>query len=68
MSAPCPESCTSTSGAGSPDDVRREVRRALDAGVDIIAPECAVPLDAPMANVKAVADAVKEYTGHLDVA
>jgi [methyl-Co(III) methanol-specific corrinoid protein]:coenzyme M methyltransferase len=49
---------------GTPDAVRREVRRVLDAGIDIIAPECAVPLDAPMANVKAVADAVKEYAGH----
>ena len=47
--------------AGNPDDVRQEVHRALDAGIDIIAPECAVPLDAPMANVKAVADAVREY-------
>jgi len=47
--------------AGTPEDVRREVHRAIDAGIDIIAPECAVPLDAPMANVKAVADAVKGY-------
>jgi len=47
--------------AGTPEDVHRDVRRALDAGVDIIAPECAVPLDAPMANVKAVVDAVKRY-------
>lgn len=49
--------------AGTQDDVRREVHRALDAGIDIIAPECAVPLNAPMANVKAVADAVEEYAG-----
>ncbi len=48
---------------GTPIDVRREVHRVLDAGIDIIAPECAVPLDAPMVNVKAVADAVKEYSG-----
>ena len=47
---------------GTPEDVRREVHNVLDAGVDIIAPECAVPLNAPMANVKAVADAVKEYS------
>ena len=49
--------------AGTRDDVRREVYRALDAGIDIIAPECAVPLNAPMANVKAVAEAVEEYAG-----
>ena len=48
---------------GGPDDVRREVYQALDAGVDIIAPECAVPLDAPMANVKAVVEAVEAYAG-----
>lgn len=48
---------------GAPEDVGREVRRAIEAGIDIIAPECAVPLNAPMANVKAVADAVKEYAG-----
>jgi MtaA/CmuA family methyltransferase len=47
---------------GSPEDIRNEVIRVMDAGVDIIAPECAVPLNAPMANVKAVADAVKEYS------
>jgi len=47
--------------SGSRDDVRRAVFTALDAGVDIIAPECAVPLDAPMANVRAVVEAVLEY-------
>ncbi len=48
---------------GGRDDVRREVFRALDAGIDIIAPECAVPLTAPIDNIKAVADAVREYPG-----
>jgi MtaA/CmuA family methyltransferase len=47
---------------GSADDVRREVCRALDAGIDIIAPECAVPLSAPIDNIKAVADAVRDYS------
>lgn len=47
--------------AGSPEDVRREVFYALEAGVDIIAPECAVPIDAKLANVIAVKEAVDEY-------
>ena len=47
---------------GTPDDVAQEVIRALDAGIDMIAPECAVPLTAPIDNVKAIADAVKSYS------
>ncbi len=46
---------------GTPDDVRREVFRALDAGVDMIAPECAVPISARLENVAAVPAAVAEY-------
>jgi [methyl-Co(III) methanol-specific corrinoid protein]:coenzyme M methyltransferase len=46
---------------GTPEDVRREVFYALDAGVDIIAPECAIPLDAKLANVIAVRDSVDAY-------
>jgi [methyl-Co(III) methanol-specific corrinoid protein]:coenzyme M methyltransferase len=46
---------------GTRDDVRAEVFRALDAGIDIIAPECAVPLDAPTENVRAIRDSVDEY-------
>ncbi|HEX2924403.1 MAG TPA: uroporphyrinogen decarboxylase family protein, partial [Chloroflexota bacterium] len=46
---------------GTPEDVRREVFYALEAGVDVVAPECAVPLPTPNANLKAVVDAVREY-------
>jgi [methyl-Co(III) methanol-specific corrinoid protein]:coenzyme M methyltransferase len=48
---------------GTPEDVEREVSYALDAGVDIIAPECAVPVDSKLANVDAVKGAVDAY-GH----
>jgi [methyl-Co(III) methanol-specific corrinoid protein]:coenzyme M methyltransferase len=34
---------------------------ALDAGIDIIAPECAVPVTAPLANVVAIPEAVIDY-------
>ena len=37
-----------------PDEVRAEAQRAIDAGVDIISPECAVPLQTPIANLKAI--------------
>ena len=46
---------------GTIEDVRREVFYALDAGVDIIAPECAVPLNCKLANIRAVRDSVDEY-------
>jgi [methyl-Co(III) methanol-specific corrinoid protein]:coenzyme M methyltransferase len=42
---------------GTPEDVATEVRAALKAGVEIIAPECAVPLTTPTANLQAVAEA-----------
>jgi [methyl-Co(III) methanol-specific corrinoid protein]:coenzyme M methyltransferase len=45
---------------GSPEDVRKQVRYAVEAGVNIIAPECAVPLSTPMENLKALVAAVHE--------
>ena len=38
----------------TPEDVRVEVQRVIDAGVDIIAPECAVPLQTPVENLKTI--------------
>ncbi|MHB1133895.1 MAG: MtaA/CmuA family methyltransferase [Chloroflexota bacterium] len=46
---------------GTPEDVRREVFYALDAGVEIVAPECAVPLTTPNRNLRAVVEAAREY-------
>ena len=42
---------------GTPDDVHRQVRYAVDAGVNIIGPECAIPLATPLENLKAIAEA-----------
>ena len=42
---------------GTPAQVRQAAREAHAAGVDIIAPECAVPLTTPTANLKAIAEA-----------
>jgi [methyl-Co(III) methanol-specific corrinoid protein]:coenzyme M methyltransferase len=47
---------------GGPEDVRREVFYALDAGIDIIGPECAVPVEAKLENIVAVRRAVDEYS------
>jgi [methyl-Co(III) methanol-specific corrinoid protein]:coenzyme M methyltransferase len=44
---------------GTPDAVAAEARYARDAGVRVIGPECAVPLHAPMANLRAIAEAVR---------
>lgn len=37
-----------------PMQVRLEAQRAIDAGVDIIAPECAIPLQVPVENLKEI--------------
>jgi len=36
------------------DDVRRQARQAAEAGINIIGPECAVPLDVKVENLKAI--------------
>jgi len=40
---------------GSADDVRDQVQAALEAGIDIVGPECAIPLTTPLANLLAIA-------------
>ena len=46
---------------GSEQDVKDDVYRALDAGIRLISPECAVPLNVPNRNLKAIKDAVIDY-------
>jgi MtaA/CmuA family methyltransferase len=45
---------------GTPDDVYRQARYAIDAGVNIIGPECAVALPTPLENLKAIVAAAHE--------
>ena len=45
---------------GTPEEVKQAVRHAAKAGTDIIAPECAIPLDVPMVNMKAIGEAVED--------
>jgi len=43
---------------GGPDSIAADVRDKISCGIDVIGPECAVPLNAPHANIRALADAV----------
>jgi [methyl-Co(III) methanol-specific corrinoid protein]:coenzyme M methyltransferase len=45
---------------GTPDDVYAQARYAIEGGVNIIGPECAIPLATPLENVKAIVSAVHE--------
>lgn len=40
----------------TPDDVRKQARQAAEAGINIIGPECAVPLDVKVENLKAISE------------
>lgn len=44
--------------SGTTEDVQRQVHDAVKAGINIIAPECAVPLNAKLENLKAITKAV----------
>lgn len=46
---------------GSVQDVKKEVFKALEAGIKLIAPECAVPCNTSNRNLIAIVDSVKEY-------
>ena len=45
---------------GTPEDVYKQARYSIEAGVDILAPECAVPLQTPLTNLKAIVEASRE--------
>jgi uroporphyrinogen-III decarboxylase len=45
---------------GTPEDVHRQVRYAVKAGIHIIGPECAIRLSTPMANPRAIMEAAHE--------
>ncbi|MCD6360669.1 MAG: MtaA/CmuA family methyltransferase, partial [Armatimonadetes bacterium] len=44
---------------GGPDDVAAEVETCLRAGIEIIGPECAVPLTTPTENLRAIVAAAR---------
>ena len=45
---------------GTPEDVYKQARYAIAAGVHMIGPECAIPLPTPLENLKAIVAAVHE--------
>jgi [methyl-Co(III) methanol-specific corrinoid protein]:coenzyme M methyltransferase len=49
---------------GSTDDVKKEVRNALKAGVDFLEPSCGFSLITPMQNIKTMVKAVNDYHLH----
>ncbi len=44
---------------GTPEAVYQQARYAIESGVNIIGPECAIPLGTPLENLKAVSEAVR---------
>jgi [methyl-Co(III) methanol-specific corrinoid protein]:coenzyme M methyltransferase len=44
-----------------PAEVSREVSRNLESGIPLIAPECAVPLQTPIENLKQIPKAVAQW-------
>ena len=42
--------------------MKEEVFKCLDAGVQMIAPECAIPLATKVQNLIAIPEAVKDWT------
>ena len=47
--------------ARGPEEVRKEVYRCLDAGVQLIAPECAIPLRTRLENLVEIPRAVRDW-------
>ena len=45
---------------GTPEDVYKQARGVIKAGVRMIGPECCIPLSTPMENLKAIVAAVHE--------
>jgi [methyl-Co(III) methanol-specific corrinoid protein]:coenzyme M methyltransferase len=46
---------------GTPEMVADACRKAIEAGIDILAPECAVPLATPTANLKTIVEVAERY-------
>lgn len=57
----CGNISTKTLLLGSPNDIKAEVRNALESGFDIITSSCSVPQHTPEENVKAMIKARDEY-------
>lgn len=47
--------------ARGPEEIRAEVFKNLEAGVQMVGPECACPLQTPLENLRAIPEAVLEW-------
>jgi len=47
--------------SGTPEAVERDVEEKIACGIDVIGPECAVPLDAPYENMRLHAELAKRH-------
>ncbi len=47
----------------SPEQVKKEVKKVLEAGVDILAPSCGLAPRSPLENIKAMVEARNEFYG-----
>ena len=54
-------STSETLFTGSVDDVKNDVKQALDDGVDVLAPSCGLAPASPIENIKAMVEARNEY-------
>ena len=45
---------------GTPESIERDIAEKLQARIDVVGPECAVPLDAPHANLKTLVAAARK--------
>jgi [methyl-Co(III) methanol-specific corrinoid protein]:coenzyme M methyltransferase len=45
---------------GTPEQVAEQTRYAIAAGVQVVGPECAIPLRTPLENLQAIANVARE--------
>lgn len=48
---------------GTSESISKDIAEKLDVGIDIVGPECAVPLDAPCQNLQIIAEVAKRLSG-----
>ena len=56
-------STTQTLFRSSPEEVKAEVKQALEDGIDILAPSCGLAPRSPITNIKAMVEARNEFFG-----
>ena len=54
-------STSNTLLSGSIDDVKGDVKKVLDEGIDLIAPSCGIAPNSPLDNIKAMVESRNEY-------